>query len=242
MNTPQSNRLAMYIAVQVFLNSITATAGLAALAEKLALLKTLIVEILKLAGTQSTPTAGAMEAREQALAEATDLALIVAGGVLSFAKNRPELAAKVRVNRTQFLRMRRSERMQLAQRIHDAAASVIAQLGGHGLLPPILEELQTKINATEPAINAPRTTAGEKKVATSRLAEIYRQVDDLLENDVDLLLRQLQRTNPTAWQLYQDARTVYDRPGVRSAPEESSTPATTATPAAPVPAKPTPQS
>ncbi len=226
----------MYIAVQAFLNSTSATVGLTALAEKLALLTTLITEILKLAGTQAEPTDGELEAREIALTEATDLALIVAGGVRSYARKLPELAARVRVTRTAFREMRRTERMRLAQRIHDAAASVLPELAGYGVTAALLAELQLKIDATIAAVNAPRVTSGVKKVATSQLLGLYKQVDDLLADELDPLLLSLRRNDPHAWELYRDARKVFDRPGARSDDDEKSGSA----PVSAAPATPTP--
>ena len=180
---------------------------------------------------QAQPTEGTLEAREGALAEATDLTLTVAGAVRSYANplDLPELRAAVKVNYSSFTKMRRVARMDLAQRIYDAALPIVAHLAPYGITAATLEELQTSINEATDAVSAPRTTNAEKKVATSKLDDTCRAIDDLLKNEIDPLIFGLRKKNPDVYRLYQEARQVFDRPGGRPADPEPATPATPTT-------------
>jgi hypothetical protein len=230
----------MYNAVVEFLqelvDSLAATGLPPALAAKLATLITLVGNLESLASAQEQPVDGQLEDREQALNEAQDAAIVVAGAVLSYARTtrQNDLAAKVRHLRTEFQRTRRAERMRIAQRVHAAAAPIVTQLADYGLTPAALDDLRAKITATEQAVNAPVSTKAVKKVSTRELNRVFAQVDDVLA-EIDPMLLKLQSTDPKMHSLYLAARTVFDRPGARQVGDEqpaaASTPVATQSPA-----------
>eukprot|EP01035_Chromulina_nebulosa_P001081 gene1081-1468_t len=232
MNSIQLNRLSMYIAVQVlFLNSTTAIAALVALAPKLAQLKTLISRVRALSRVQAEPVTGKRVVRDEALDDAMNLSLEVASAVRSYAHtaNLAELATQVRVTRRTFRNLRNVQRMELAQRIHDAARTVVAELEPFGVTVETLAELQATINDTDDAVSAPRNTVVAKKVATTQLAEAYQEIEALLKNEIDPLLFANRRKYPDLWQGYQAARQVLDLPGARSSDESAAAAAETTT-------------
>ena len=199
-----------------FVNSTTATSLFPALAAKLATLITLIENISGLAAAQEQPVEGKLEEREQALAAATETTVVVAGAVLSYARTnqRPDLAAQVRRVRTEFRRLRRAERMRIAQRVHDVAAPLAAPLADYGLTAGMLDDLQARIDATAQAVSAPVSTKAVKKVSTTQLSRAFADVEQLLAT-IDPMLLKLRTVDAKAHALYLAARTVFDRPGAR---------------------------
>ncbi len=169
MTTIQSNVLAMLRAVQVFLTALlsspTASSLFPALAEKFATLKTLIPKIAGLAAVQEAPTDGLIQDREKSMVETTDAALGVAAGVLSYARTLElnDLIAKVEIKRSDFDRMRTAERMRLAQRVHDAALPLGAELAPDGVTLAHLTDLQRRIALTDEAVDARSTPARRRR-------------------------------------------------------------------------------
>ena len=217
MNTRQSNKLAAFREVQVFLNTTTATRALTALAAKTALLHTLLTRIDELVETQTLPLAGVLQARDEATNAAIALALAVAGPVRSYAvsHHRLELAALVDLSRRDFLVIRRGERTRLAQRVLDAALPVATELGAYGVTPAMLAELHARIEASNTAVDVPRTTAANKKVATAGLAAAFKAVDALLKDEIDPMLAVLGLIDPEALARYRVAREIIHRRGSR---------------------------
>jgi uncharacterized protein (DUF1800 family) len=116
------------------------------------------------------------------------------------AANLVERAGLVRASRSSFASLRRVSRMELAQRIHDAARTVVAEPQPFGVTAETLAELQTAINETDDAANAPRNAVVAKKVATTQLAEAYREIEDLPRNELNPLLFVHRRKYPDLWQ------------------------------------------
>ena len=240
MNARQSNKRAMYREVQVFLATTMATRALAALPAKTATLNALLTRIDDLVETQTRPLVGVLRARDQATNAAIDLALAIAGPVRSYAVSgqRPELAALVDLARRDFLRIRRGERTRLAQRVLDAAQPLATELDAYGVTPAMLAELHARIEASNTAVDVPRTTAANKKTATAALATVFHAVDTLLKDEIDPMLAVLGTTDPDALARYRIGREVINRPGTRSdpvaQPPNAATLVASASPTAPV--------
>ena len=216
MDASKSNKLAMYRAVIALLETSAALlAGITKLPAKLAAFKALVAGITKLAATQAQPTVGAVGTRDEQLALLADEALAIAGGVQSYADENKlhELAAKVRLTPTHFRSGRKEDRVRLAQQVHDATSSVVTELGDYGVTDRKLANLQALITLTLEALSRPRSTAAEKKAATARLPAAFKEADALLENQIDPLLRPLERAQPEFYARYKAARIIIDRRG-----------------------------
>lgn len=217
MDATKSNKLAMYRAVLALLKSPQApTAALTALPPKLEALGTKINQIAGLAATQALPTDGVVRNRDQVLADTRQLALEIAGAVLSYAdeKQLKELAAKVQLTRSDFAG-RKAVTVQLAQQVHDAAETAVPSLANYGVTAEALATLQLKIAEATATLSSPRSTIAARKAATERLPGMFKEVDTLLENQIDPLLRPLEKTNAEFFANYQAARAIIDRRGGR---------------------------
>ena len=223
MNASQLNKLAMYREVGVCLAVLASNAAPPALPGLLTVFRTALAELDAWADAQAKPTRGSIDRREQTLTAATELAVAVAGLVSSYAHahKRPDLAALAHVKRSHFHQIRRSERMVLAQRVHDTAHSLLAELCGYGVTPALLADLQARINLASLAVSIPRTAAADKKAATAQLTAAFAELDALLCHELDPLLVILHLTDPTAHARYRIARQIIHRGGHRRATSEA---------------------
>lgn len=244
MSNKQFNRIAMYRAVQVLLNVIAATLGIPALVAKLAKLNLQLDRIAKLTTTQSLPLASPIAGRDDRLASTTDRALTIAGLVLSYAtdNHRPDIAVLVRLKRSEFRNLRLVERIKLFQRIHDTALPLVPLMADYQLTVETLTEFQDAINVAVKAVDAPTSTAAEKRTATSGLRSAIATVNALLVYEIDPLIELVKDTHPSAYALYQSSRQIFDRPGTHSAADLDDAPpaGSITTPSQPSAATPTP--
>ncbi len=220
MTTSQNNKLEMYQAVQAALQASSPVGTpLPALVVKIDELANKVAAIVAEASTQAQPVQGLLEEREDALTQASETAIAIAGLALSYAHARglPDFAANVRLTSSRFKGLRRSRRMGLAQQALDAIRPHLAPLADYGVTEAMLTDLQTKIDAASAAITAGRTATVGRKVATDRLALAYSEVDAFLADELDPLVAGLRPTAPEFCARYQQARTVVDRPAGRRA-------------------------
>ena len=165
-------------------------------------------ELNRLAKTQTQPTQPRTTERDLMLEAMTDMTLQIAGYVRSVAREsgQPQLAQDVRVGLGKFLKTRRSHRVWFAQRVLDAARSVLPQLGAYGVSAETLNTLEARIRESTQRVNLPRETVATKKAATQQLAALFAEVDALLEDGIDPLLFPLRKTAPGFHASYLAAR------------------------------------
>lgn len=240
MTSLQLSKLAMYIAVRVFLaeflNSTLATSAPPVLTAKAAALIAYIDRIIELNTAQNQSVDANLADRDQSLAATAAVALVVAGRVFSYAlaNNLHAVASEVDLTRTDFSRLRQVERMPLAQRVHDTALAHIAQLADYGITPVSLADFQKQINDTTGVVNDASAMVDGKTVATKELVLAFAKADRLLR-EIDPLLLELRESNTEFYALYRKARDV-SSPGARGAETPETGTTAPATPPAQTPA------
>ena len=167
------------------------------------------------AAIQRLPLQGRTKDRNEVFTKTWNAAFIVAGLVRAYAlaNGLHDLAAKVRVKRYFFDRGRIRRRIELAQQIHDAAASVLPQLADYRVTAALLTDLQTKIDDANALFTTIRAAIANRKLATGSLEAALQSAYDLLKNEIDPLVESLREENPAGYQLYRSARMIIDRPG-----------------------------
>ena len=215
MNAKQSNKLASYTAVQAVFEAHPDVANAAGLPAKLAVFSAKVGELDRLAQTQTQPTAGRTARRDELLNDMVDTALEIAGVVSTVAQEHKltQMAEDVPVSRNAFLRVRRSHRPWLAERVLEAAQSVVPELGLYGVSEETLQALQAQINAARDGLKQPRAMILTKKAASAELAVLFAEIDTLLGRQIDRLVFPLRKTHREFYVAYRGARSVVDRPG-----------------------------
>ena len=233
MNKSQTRILNMSHAVIGALNKLPETATLPALAQKIEDLKARLDAITATSALQITPTTGQTVNRNQVMDTAITATLAIAGRVQSFARSRKlaVLESKVRLRPTSFAATRLANRIPLMQQVCDAAGDVLAELADFGVTEASLTDLQAKIDAANAVKTALRAAVVDRRVATARLVEQFRELGEFLRNDLDPLVNSLRQGNPEGWATYRVARDILNQP--RPTPAELEPEGVTAATAAP---------
>jgi len=234
MNMKQNNKLVSYAATEAVLKANPEIAAVSGLRAKVVMLSEKISEINALAGTQTQPLAASTVRRDQIFEAMAETTLEIAGAVANVARDQalPELLQVVRVGRAAFRHLRRSHRIWVAQRVHDAALSVIDHLGVYGVTAETLAAFLARITAASEGVHMPRTTVAAKKAATEQLVSLFRATDALLRDEIDRLLIRLRKSQPEFFAAYRTARRIVDARGRRPASVETTAPAGASSPAA----------
>lgn len=233
MNKVQSNKLASYTATEAVLKSNPEIASVTGLPAKVAVLSERIAEINALAGTQTQPLEASTARRDQIFEAMAETTLEVAGAVANVARDHtmPDLLQVVRVGRTAFRHLRRSHRIWIAQRVHDAALSVLDRLGVYGVTAETLATFLARITTASEGVHMPRTTVAAKKAATERLVSLFQATDTLLSEEIDRLVIRLRKVQPEFYAAYRTARRIVDVRGRRAGTAEAGAPSGASTPA-----------
>ncbi len=239
MTAYQSYKLSRLRAVLLFLETLPAISSRPSIQTRAAGLKTLVDTIVEIIMTQTQPLRGSIKLRDQALTQATDTTLAVGALVRGYAEKRklPDLAAQVDIVRSDIAKIRRADRMLIAQRVHDAAASVVADLAAYEVTPELLARFQAQIDDADEAVDLPRATSDNKKTATVSLGARFREADEFIKNELTPLFLLMKENDPALFARYVAATQVLDRPATHgSANAESTAVATPATGATSTPA------
>jgi hypothetical protein len=220
MNTKQSNKLASYGAVEALLQATPEIANVTGLPGKLAVLSAKVGEIHSLAKTQTQPYRASMTERDLVLDEMADQAIEIAGLITTLARDTraPQLADAVEVGRSSFRRARRGHRQWFAQRVLDTALTVLPQLAAYGVTAETLDAFRARIDAANAGLSTARIVAVDKVAATRRLVDLFKEVDELMDDQIDRMVFRLRKDRPTFNARYAEARAIMDRRGPRRAP------------------------
>lgn len=226
MNKTQSNKLASYLAAEAVLKANPEIASVSGLPAKVAMLSEKIAEINALAGTQTQPIEASTARRDQIFEAMAEMTLEIAGAVANVARDHAmhDLLQVVRVGRTAFRHLRRSHRIWIAQRVHDAALSVLDRLGVYGVTAESLASFLARITAAAEGVHMPRTTVVAKKAATEHLVSLFQATDALLRDEIDRLVIRLRKVQPEFYAGYRSARRIVDVRGRRAGNGETTIP------------------
>lgn len=219
MNGIQLNKLSMYHAVQVVLESNDAIwKPLAGFARAAADLDEVISSIESLAETQTAQNGDAIE-KATMYNDLIDSAFEIAKGVRAYASanSEVELAAKLDYSRSDIVRGRESEVAARCRSILKEANAAVDELADYGITPAKLTVLQKRIAAFQSVQVKPRQGKAKRSAATKALPELFEAGDKLLNEQLDGLVVQFQKTNVAFYNEYTTARVIVDLAATRPA-------------------------
>jgi hypothetical protein len=225
--------MASYGALAALLEATPEIASVPGLPDKVAVLSAKVGEINSLAKTQTKPLLASMTERDLVLDEMADQAVEIAGLITTLARDikAPQLAEAVEVGRSSFRRVRRGHRQWFAQRVLDTAVSVLPQLAAYGVTAETLDTFRARIAAAHDGVHATRNVAVDKIAATRRLTDLFQEVDELIDDQIDRMVFRLRKNHPEFDAHYEEARSIVNRRGRRVASAgTSASPATVPVP------------
>ena len=147
------------------------------------------------------------KARRESL---VNLASTIAGLVYSYAVANSDftLRDEMNINSSTFKRTRDENLAPLCQMIHDRAQTNLAALADYNINAAKLAALQTAINEYAAAVPKPRAALSSRKTTNAGIAQIFRETDELLENQLDKQVASLRADHPAFVQTYETVRHI----------------------------------
>ena len=130
-----------------------------------------------------------------------------------------ELKSKVSYSPSTLRSARDTDLRVICQSVHDAAESVISELGDFGTTPEDLEKMQKEIDDFSTFLSESRNAINTRSIATAKIADLIKETDDLLNNQLDKLVTTFQSSEPKFYRTYMKARQIINM-GSRSQTEE----------------------
>jgi hypothetical protein len=212
MNTPQENKLTMYVVVRDFLaaNS-TLTATLPAFAAGVTRFNTELTQLQSIALGSDAETKGLTAdkaAKKETMARLTgDIASLLRAYALVEGDKVLEVAAATTYS--DVIRARDTEAPDLAERIQQQAAASVGALADYGITVAETTALGTAIAAFRAVVTAPRAVIASGAVSTQDLETAFAKVDAEL-TILDRLNAFFRTANNSFFVGYESSRVIVD--------------------------------
>lgn len=232
MNTEQKIKLNMQLTVRNFVTINEAVAKtIPKFMENFSILQFTTNEIQDLEKIQGTDKTGV--ASDKNKLKKTLVAMIAKNSrkVAALAKfiNSDKLLNEVRYNEAQLERLAETTLIAKAMIVYSSAEENIGKLAEHGITPETQKEFMDTITALNNVLKTPRSTIGERKKATERLAVSFDTADKALEM-MDFAVGIVKDEQPDFVIAYKTARKLVDTNTGNVALKAKATDALTGTP------------
>jgi hypothetical protein len=224
MKNKQEDKLSMCLTVQKDCNvNKDIWSNMPAFVDTFGRFENLISKIKTQQEIQKGKTTGITQSKQKEEDEMIQATVEIASAVHAFASiiGDDALMSKVNYSPTNLMRLRDTDLRAVCQTIHDAAESVIDHLGDYGKTPEDLEKLQKEINDFSDMIAEPRSAIGTRATATAELEKLFKEVDTILRDQLDMLMVNYKSSHPKFYNKYRSSRMIVDM-GRRSKSEEES--------------------
>lgn len=190
MNNDQSLRFSSFRGTEEWLKTNPAVAGIAGLAPRVARLSANNAEIHAQATRQLYTPDESVVLVDQTLETLSRSTLTIAGIVAAHAAaaQLPDIAREVDLAPGSFRRLRKQHRPWVAQKVHDAAQRLLADLAAYEVTEEMLAAFQAEIDRAKEILSQPRLKRAARRKATARLQELFKETAALLDQEIDRLL------------------------------------------------------
>lgn len=160
------------------------------------------------------------------------LAADLAGMIYAYASETANQTLKQEVNfsLTKLQKTRDSETALVCQAIHDRAFELKDVLENYGVTVEMLTALQTAINDYAAALPKPRTAIGKRKTRKEIIKQLFKELDEILNERMDALMGKFRTTHPEFYQTYFNLREIVDPSTTTTTLKGTITDSATATP------------
>ena len=174
--------------------------------------KPVIVSILGTEQLVGSPIAGITLGKGTSKQTLADMTSEIAGSLYAFADVTKDETLKQEANfsQTKLIQTRDDQLAPICQNIHDRCQTNIALLGDYGVTAAKLADLQTAINNYLVDVPKPRTALSIRKTQNANLAELFRQGDAILNEQMDKLVGAFRAAHPDFVATYESTRIIVD--------------------------------
>ena len=222
MTDKQENKRSMFTSVKNLLYAHNGIwAGIPALEDAYEKFENILLKIDSQAQLQAGNIKGITKQKQKEEDEMIQFALEMATTVKAYASviGDNDLKDKVSYSPSELRNSRDTVLKDICQNIHDIAQNVISELGDYGKTPEDLQQLQQEIDDYAEILSKPRDAVATRAAATSELANLFQQADEILINQIDNLMVSYKASEPRFYNMYDNARKIVSL-GRRSKSEE----------------------
>lgn len=139
-------------------------------------------------------------------------AVMLSGAMQAYAAftGNVELAAKVKLTKTDITSARETDVEKTVSPVINAARKEMTNLADYGITEAQITELETSIDDFNSMIGRPRTIRNQAFAAISELEELVNTANDVAKQKLDNLMLLFQTTQPGFYDEYLRARTIVD--------------------------------
>ncbi|MGD9993922.1 MAG: hypothetical protein AB7S69_11535 [Salinivirgaceae bacterium] len=224
MNRVQNNHLSSYLAVANILTKYGAKLALVpAIAAVVSKFMALLEELKEVQQIQEGKSTGTTLQKQKEEAEMIEITLRVAASIYVYAvdQNNLELQQEVKVSPSYLKTIGDNSLLNRCNRIHQIASGLDAEaLAPYGLLPETTSGLRKEIDDFAALVAKPRTAIVARSTATSRLQELFKEINTLLREQMDKLMLVIKDQEPVFYNEYKAARVIVDLRGAYEKEEE----------------------
>jgi hypothetical protein len=217
MNKKQSNHLSSYLAVALVLTKYEGKVSLVpALEAAVTKFTMLLNELQEVRQTQEGRITGTALQKQKEADEMIEVTLRVAAGIYVFAREQGdlELQQKVKLSDSKLRKMRNSALLSRCALIYNLAKELNSEaLVPFGILPESLADLKKEIDDFALLVGKPRSGIVARSAATLRLQELFKEIGELLREEIDKLMLVLKGQEPVFYMEYKAARVIVDLRG-----------------------------
>lgn len=221
METRQSNKYKMYLAVKKVVDEKTALwQTFPAFISDYNRWKARISSIKTLGEQQDSATGGIAENKTTARKTMSDAAFEIASAIHVYAINQAdkELAEKVKFSVTDLLAGKDTESSKRCTGIYTIAQASLAAIADYGVTAEKVDNLNILIGAYDGLLVGPQTAKAKIKTITAQLATEFDKADELLNDHLDKLMVQFKTSQPAFYSDYANARNIIDSGGGHASP------------------------
>jgi hypothetical protein len=212
MTGEQENKNSMYLAVKGVLNENESKwTAMPAFVNATTSFFDLSDQVQAAAMIQQGNTKGITDNKQQEEDEMIAMTLKVAGAVRAFATvtGNQELKAQMKYSASALKGMRDSDLLNACQHVHDVALEHVDGLADYMVTAETLTQLNDEVDDFRQALAAPRNAITRRSEATSRLADLFKEADGVLNDQLDALMEMYREDKPF-YNQYQAARIIVD--------------------------------
>lgn len=136
----------------------------------------------------------------------------IAGMVYAYAvaTTNQTLKQEVKLSPTKLRRTGDAAFAPFCQAVHDRAFEHKTALADYGVTDELLLNLQKSINDFASAAPKPRTAIGKRKTRRTSLIQLFRELDEILNERMDALMGKFRTSHPEFYQTYFNLREIVD--------------------------------
>ena len=209
----QENKRTMYESILALLTANAAkTATVPAFVASETSFRDVVSQIAGKSLEYNQATAGKLDAKRSAGDALISATLAMAAGVFAFARKQKdaEMKAKADVGASQLRFMRDTELITQANAILGLITANLQSLADFGITQARATDYQSKIAVFTAALGSRESSVAERAGARTSLADLFKQADDILREELDQLMELLRASEPQFYTEYFTARVIKD--------------------------------